>query len=78
MVANKFGYDVRKVQFSSLILTGQMTRADALKELKLESYDKELIKNEKEYIANKLDISLKELENHSSTKKLIKILIINQ
>ena len=30
----RFGYDTRKVQFSSLILTGQMTREEALEELK--------------------------------------------
>src|SRR3546814_195431 len=29
----RFGYDTRRVQFSSLILTNQMTREDALKEL---------------------------------------------
>ena len=27
----RFGYDTRKVQFSSLILTNQMTRKEALK-----------------------------------------------
>lgn len=30
----RFGYDVRKAQFSSLILTGQMTRDNALEKLK--------------------------------------------
>ena len=30
----KFGFDTRKVQYSSLILTNQMTREDALEKLK--------------------------------------------
>ena len=35
----KFGYDTRKVQFSSLILTGQMSRAEALKKLQKPALD---------------------------------------
>ena len=35
----KFGYDTRKVQFSSLILTNQMTRKEALEKLKSPAYD---------------------------------------
>ena len=65
----RFGYDVRKVQFSSLILTGQMTRKEALNELKNKSYDKNTIISEKEFIANKLDISLEELEDYMKMPK---------
>ena len=57
----RFGYDTRKIQFSSLILTGQMSREDAINKLKNPSYDKENINNEIEYIANKLDIDVEEL-----------------
>jgi N-acetyl sugar amidotransferase len=57
----RFGYDTRKVQFSSLILTGQMTRDQALEELKHPAYNEEDIKYEFEFIANKLDISVDEL-----------------
>jgi hypothetical protein len=57
----KFGYDVRKVQFSSLILTDQMTRDEALEKLKYPPYDKETIQHEIEFVANKLDISVDEL-----------------
>jgi N-acetyl sugar amidotransferase len=60
----KFGYDVRKVQFSSLILTGQMTRQEALNELKKLPYDKENIKHDFEYIANKLGITTDELQSY--------------
>jgi len=60
----KFGYDTRKVQYSSLILTGQMTREDALEKLKNPAYDKETIKHDFEYIANKLDITVAELQGY--------------
>ena len=65
----RFGYDVRKVQFSSLILTGQMTREEALEELKKLPYDKENIKHEIEFIANKLEISVDELMTYLTIPK---------
>ena len=58
----RFGFDTRKVQFSSLIVTGQMTREDALNQLSKPAYDKENIKHEFEYIASKLDMTVKELQ----------------
>lgn len=60
----KFGFDTRKVQFSSLILTGQMTREKALEELKSPAYDPETIKQDFEFIANKLGISVDELQGY--------------
>lgn len=51
----KFGYDTRKVQFSSLILTNQMTRDQALEELSRPAYDPEYVHHELEYVASKLD-----------------------
>ncbi len=57
----KFGYDTRKVQFSSLILTGQMSREEALVELKRPAYDPDTINDDIEYIANKLNITIEEL-----------------
>ena len=60
----KFGYDTRKVQFSSLILTNQMERKDALDELKKPAYDPETIKDDFEYIATKLGISTDELQSY--------------
>jgi hypothetical protein len=57
----KFGYDTRKVQYSSLILTGQMSREEALKLLKEPAYDPETIDQDIEYVANKLDITIDEL-----------------
>jgi len=60
----KFGYDTRKVQFSSLILTGQMCREDALEKLKHPSFDTATIAQEFEYIATKLGISVEELQGY--------------
>lgn len=57
----RFGYDVRRVQFSSLILTGQMTREEALIELEKLPYDPNTIAHDIEFIANKLDITSDEL-----------------
>jgi len=60
----KFGYDTRKVQYSSLIVTGQMTREEALERLKQSAYDPETIDQDFEYIATKLGISVEELRGY--------------
>jgi hypothetical protein len=60
----KFGYDTRKVQYSSLILTNQMSREEALNKLNLPAHDPETIHQDFEYIATKLDISVKELQSY--------------
>lgn len=60
----KFGYDTRKVQFSSLILTGQMTREEALKELEKPAMTEEQIKQEFEFVSNKLGITTEELQSY--------------
>ena len=65
----RFGYDTRRVQFSSLILTGQMSREDALNQLKLPAYDSEEIKHEFEFVANKLGISKEELQTYFNMPK---------
>ncbi len=57
----RFGYDTRKVQFSSLILTNQMKREEALEKLKNESYSEEQVKEDFEFVANKLGITIEEL-----------------
>lgn len=53
----RFGYDVRKVQYSSLILSNQMTRKEALEKLSKPTYDEETVGQDIEYICNKLNIS---------------------
>jgi N-acetyl sugar amidotransferase len=54
----KFGYDKRRAHFSSLILTGQMTRDEALQKIAQPAYDDETIAHDFEYVATKLDIGV--------------------
>tara|TARA_X000000950_G_scaffold229307_1_gene277112 strand:- start:14546 stop:15646 length:1101 start_codon:yes stop_codon:yes gene_type:complete len=56
----RFGYDVRRVQYSSLIVTGQMNRAEAISLLEETSYDETAISQEIEFVANKLRISIED------------------
>ena len=65
----RFGYDVRKVQFSSLIVTGQMVRDEALAEVERPPYDLETIGQEIEFVANKLDITVDELMGYMALPK---------
>lgn len=60
----KFGYDTRKVQFSSLILTGQMTREEALAKLATKPYDEATIGQDFEFVATKLGITVDELKGY--------------
>ncbi|MDZ4118032.1 N-acetyl sugar amidotransferase [Phaeovulum sp.] len=60
----RFGYDVRRVQYSSLIVTGQMTRDEAIEALELPTYDASTIDQEKEFVANKLGITLADLDGY--------------
>jgi N-acetyl sugar amidotransferase len=60
----KFGYDTRKVQYSSLILTKQMSREAALEKLKVPAHDPETIADEFKYIATKLNITEEELRSY--------------
>ena len=54
---NRFGFDMRRREFSSLILTGQMTREEALDKLKYPSISEEIAKQEFEFVASKLGIT---------------------
>jgi N-acetyl sugar amidotransferase len=65
----RFGFDTRRVQYSSLILTDQMTREDALDKLSKPAYDNSLIEQEFAYIATKLGISTKELRDYFTMPK---------
>lgn len=59
----KFGIDKRKSHYSSLIMSGQMTRDEVLEELKKPLYpEKELLDDDKKFLANYMGISIEELE----------------
>jgi N-acetyl sugar amidotransferase len=61
---SKFGYDTRRVQFSSLIVTGQMTREDALAQLTQPALDDATVRQEFDYVATKLGIPVDELQGY--------------
>ena len=58
----KYGFDRRKAHFSSLILTNQMTREEALNRIKKPELSEDFLKQEFKYIAEKLDITVNELQ----------------
>jgi N-acetyl sugar amidotransferase len=60
---NKFGYDKRKTHFSSLILTKQMTREDALSKLLQSAYDPDEMKKDFEFVAKKLSLTTESLQD---------------
>lgn len=58
----KFGYHKRRAHFSSLIMTGQMTREAALARIAKPEMDEHFLKQEFEYVAHKLDLTVDELQ----------------
>lgn len=58
----RFGYDVRRPQFSSLILTGQMTREEALEELQEPALSADEAAALFNLVASKLEITEDELK----------------
>ena len=58
----RFGFETRRAHFSSLILTGQMTRDEALERISKPEMGEQFLKQEFEYVANKLDLSVEELQ----------------
>lgn len=65
----RFGFDPRRVMFSSLILTGQMTREEALEKLKKPAYNPETIDDDFNFIAIKLGITREELQGYFTMPK---------
>lgn len=57
----KFGYDKRRPHFSSMILSGQLSRVAALHELEKPLYDERELKEDLAYIAKKIQIPGDEL-----------------
>lgn len=58
----KFGFVKRRAHFSSLILTGQMTREEALERIEVPAYNPEDIAQDFEYVATKLGLAVGELQ----------------
>ena len=58
----KFGYERRKAHLSSLILTKQMTREEALERVATPELDEQTMKQDFEYVAKKLDLTVSEFQ----------------
>jgi N-acetyl sugar amidotransferase len=68
-LSERFGFDTRKVQYSSLILTGQMTREQAIENLKTPVYTPDQVKEDFEFVSNKLGITTEELWSYFNAPK---------
>lgn len=58
----RFGFEKRRAHFSSLIMTGQMTREQALDRISRPEMDEHFLKQEFEYVAHKLGLTVDELQ----------------
>lgn len=58
----KFGYDKRKAHLASLIVSGQITREDALKELEKPLYDPKELEEDIEFLSKKMGLSVEEFK----------------
>ncbi len=58
----KFGFHKRRAHFSSLIMTGQMSREQAVERISRPEMDEHFLKQEFEYVANKLDLTVAQLQ----------------
>lgn len=64
ILPEKFKVDKRKAHLSNLIFSGQMTKEEALEELKKPIYAKEQYRTDKEFALKKLGFSESEFENY--------------
>ena len=65
----KCGFDKRRAHLSSLILAGEISREQALKELEEKIYkNKREIEDDKEYVAKKLDLSVEDINSFLGKK----------
>jgi len=58
----RFGYEKRRAHFSSLIMTGQMTRDQALDRISRPEMAEHFLRQEFEYVAHKLRLTVGELQ----------------
>ncbi len=58
----RFGFEKRRAHFSSLIMTGQMTRDEALDRIAKPEMDELTLQQEFEYVAHKLGLTVDELQ----------------
>jgi hypothetical protein len=63
ILPRKFNIDKRKAHYSNLVLSNQMTRAEALEKLNEPVYPEHLLQEDREYTVKKLGFSEQEFEN---------------
>ena len=62
ILPTKFNIDKRKVHYSALIRSGQMTRSEALEKIKTPQITEEEAEEQKEYVSKKLGVTVEEFE----------------
>lgn len=62
ILPRKFGFDKRKMHLSSLICSGEITRAEAMAELAKPTYPEELQASDREYVIKKLGLTEESFE----------------
>ncbi len=62
ILPEKFGYDKRLAHLSTLICSGQITREEALEEIKKEAYPEGMLEADKEYVIKKLGMNTDEFD----------------
>ncbi|MBP2144557.1 N-acetyl sugar amidotransferase [Methanofollis sp. W23] len=62
LLPKKFGIDKRKIHYSALVRSNQMTREEALIKLKSPACSDDMVKEDIHYLCNKFGISLEEFE----------------
>jgi len=62
LLPKKFGIDKRKIHYSALIRSNQMTRQEALTKLGSPACSDEMVKGDIQYLCNKFGISLEDFE----------------
>lgn len=65
----RFGFEKRRAHFSSLIMTGQMTRDEALDRLSRPEMNEHFLEQEFEYVAHKLGLTVTELQEIFNSPK---------
>ena len=68
ILPTKFNIDKRKAHLSNLICSGQITREQALEELKQPLYDSKELLEDKEYVVKKLGFSMEEFNQLMNEK----------
>ena len=79
----KFGWDKRRDHISSLIVGGEMSREEGLREIQVPASSQNELEEEKEYVLKKLDISeeewksilaapIKTEDDYPNNKRLVK------